>query len=388
MKNRNHSSANTFTATFRADRELKSDVIIRIDAIHHLGEMAAFQEMSKDTNHILLTDQNIERLYLQPVREALQKIGLNIHELIVAPVETSKSVDVYIKLIEQVLDLGIDKHSVIISLGGGVVNNIAGFLASTLYRGIGLIHIPTSLLAQSDAAIDFKQALNFRHGKNLVGSYYPAQKVIVDPLLLQTLDIRNIRNGLAESIKHALCQDADFLDYMLSHSQNLTDQDFLNTVVSTAIKLKLDVMSDDVENEYDEMLKQYGHTIGHAVEHLSQGKIYHGEAIAIGMCASARIGYMLGLSEADLITIHEDVFTRFGLPIKIPAEFSIDDIWNKIRYDKHFAGDLPNMGILQSIGVMAPNEYGGYAHAIPQDIVLQAIEASRPKHAVSVIRRK
>ncbi len=388
MTNKKHRSINAFVSTFRADRELKSDVIIHANAIHLLAELAVFHDMNKDSNHILLTDQNIAQLYLKPIQKALQSAGLNVYELIIAPGEASKSVSVYTKLIEQILDFGIDKHSVVISLGGGIVNNIAGFLASTLYRGIGLIHIPTSLLAQADAAIDFKQAVNFRHGKNLIGSYYPAQKIIVDPLVLQTLDIRHIRNGLGESIKHALCQDADFLDYLLSRHEELTDQDFLNTVVATTIKLKLEVMTDNIDAEYDEMLKQYGHSIGHAVEHLSNGQIYHGEAIAIGMCASARIGHMLGLSSADLIDIHEEVFTHFGLPVKIPAEFSREDIWNKIRYDKHFLSDLTNMGILQSVGVLAQNEDGGYAHSISQDIVFQAIEASRPKYHVSTVRRK
>lgn len=250
-------------------------------------------------------------------------------------------------------------------------------MASTLYRGIGLVHFPTSLLAQVDAAIDFKQAINFDHGKNLVGSYYPASKIIVDPLVLRTLDMRLIRDGLAESIKHAICQDTKFLSYICSNSEHLADLDFLAEVVSKSIELKLEVMSGDLDSDYDETLKQYGHAIGHAVEHLSDGEIFHGEAIAIGMCVSSEAALLLGLSDIETVEMHYDVFTRMGLPTTVPESLSLSDLWEKIRYDKHFLSGKAYMGLVRTAGVMALTNNGNYGHYVAREVIFEAIERNR-----------
>jgi 3-dehydroquinate synthase len=250
-------------------------------------------------------------------------------------------------------------------------------LASTLYRGIGLIHFPTSLLAQVDAAIDFKQAINFDHGKNLIGSYYPASKIVVDPIVLRTLDVRLIRDGLAESIKHAICQDTPFLSYIFSNSECLTDPEFLYEVVTKSIALKLEVMRGDLDSDYDETLKQYGHAIGHAVEHLSEGDLYHGEAIAIGMCVSAEIALLLGLSDEETLDQHYNVFQRIGLPTTVPEAFSLSDLWEKIRYDKHFLSGRAYMGLVRTAGVMAPTDNGNFGHYIEKSVIFEAIEKNR-----------
>jgi len=243
------------------------------------------------------------------------------------------------------------------------------------------VHIPTSLLAQVDAAVDFKQAINFEHGKNLIGSYYPASKIIVDPLVLRTLDIRLIRDGLAESVKHAICQDTKFLSYICSNSEHLTDPDFLYQVVVKSIDLKLQVMSNDMDSDFDETLKQYGHAIGHAVEHLSDGSIFHGEAIAIGMCVSAEIALLMGLSDTDTLDMHYDTFTRLGLPTTVPKGYSLSDLWEKIRYDKHFLSGKAYMGLIRTSGVLANAANGNFGHYIDQEVVFSAIDKNRKRQS-------
>ena len=213
---------------FHADNKFQSEVIFHIDSLKHLDSLGVFDDVRKESNHLLVTDKNIEKLYLRRVLECIEKSGRSVRTLIVPANEGSKSFFWYSQLVEKALDYGFDKYSVIFSLGGGVVNNLSGFLASTLYRGIGLIHLPTSLLAQVDAAIDFKQAINYSHGKNLIGNYYPASKIIIDPSVLVTLNKRLIRDGLAETIKHAFCQDTKFLEYIYQNSHQITDPNFLS----------------------------------------------------------------------------------------------------------------------------------------------------------------
>lgn len=363
--------------TFSANRIFISEVMVQNDGLQSLDKLGVFEGIRKESNHLLVTDKNVEKLYLRSVLEGIERSGRSVRTLVVPASESSKSFVWYSNLVQKALDHGFDKHSVIFSLGGGVVNNIAGFLASTLYRGIGLVHFPTSLLAQVDAAIDFKQAINFEHGKNLIGSYYPASKIVVDPRVLRTLDIRFIRDGLAESIKHAICQDTKFLSYIRSNSEHLTDADFLSEVVHRSIKLKLEVMSGDLDSDFDETLKQYGHAIGHAVEHLSDGEIYHGEAIAIGMCVSAEIAYALDLCDVETLEMHYDIFNKVGLPTIVPHGYSLSDLWDKIRYDKHFLSGKAYMGLVRTSGVMAKADGDNYGHYVEQKVVFEAIERNR-----------
>jgi 3-dehydroquinate synthase len=362
---------------FHADRKLQSEVIVLKNSLQKLDHLGVFDGIRKESKHLLITDKNVEKLYLRTVLKGIEQAGCSVRTLIVPANESSKSFKWYAHLVEKALDYGFDKHSVIFSLGGGVVNNLAGLLASTLYRGIGLIHFPTSLLAQVDAAIDFKQAINFDHGKNLIGSYYPASKIVVDPIVLRTLDVRLIRDGLAESIKHAICQDTPFLSYIFSNSECLTDPEFLYEVVTKSIALKLEVMRGDLDSDYDETLKQYGHAIGHAVEHLSEGDLYHGEAIAIGMCVSAEIALLLGLSDEETLDQHYNVFQRIGLPTTVPEAFSLSDLWEKIRYDKHFLSGRAYMGLVRTAGVMAPTDNGNFGHYIEKSVIFEAIEKNR-----------
>lgn len=365
---------------FTSRRPLSSEVFVKRNALSQLDALGLLDGINPNSQHLLLTDKNVEKLYLRSVLQCLERADLRVRTLVISPAESSKTLHVYADLVRRALDSHFDKYSVVFSLGGGVVNNLAGFLASTLYRGIGLVHFPTSLLAQVDAAIDFKQAVNFDHGKNLLGSYYPASKIVVDPSVLLTLDRRLIRDGLAESVKHALCQDSDFLSFIAAHSDQITQLTFLERVVHKSVELKLAVMGEDLDADYDEALKQYGHAIGHAIEHLSEGDIYHGEAIAIGMCVSAEISESLGLCDSELVEAHYQVFESLNLPVVVPPQFSHTDLWEKVRYDKHFVGGHLCMGLLRTRGVMAKTPSDSFTHSVDKEVLLAAIEKNRGRN--------
>lgn len=366
-----------------ADRKFSSQIILANGALNNLESIGLFKDIRKESKHFIITDNNIEKSYLKVVLNSIIKMGYIILPLIVPANEKSKDISVYSDLVKKTLDYGFDKHSVIFSLGGGVINNLSGFLASTLYRGIGLVHFPTSLLAQVDAAIDFKQAINHPHGKNLIGSYYPAQKIVIDPLVLSTLDIRFIKDGLAESIKHAICQDVEFLSFINIHSGNLKNPEFLYEVVKRSIELKLVLMTSKLDSEHDETIKQYGHAVGHAIEHLSNGEIYHGEAITIGMCVSAEIAVIMGMSDKKTLEMHYDVFNAVGLPTVVPCEYSAKDIWKKMRYDKHSLDGKIYTGLVKEIGAMALAESENYGHFIEESILEEAIKKNTGRDIVN-----
>lgn len=365
--------------SLRAKKQMESDIFLEAGLLKNLSDVGVFKDLRQDSQHFIITDENVGKLYLKQVESAFLEKEFKVHSFIVEASENSKSLAVYSEIAKKTLDTKFDKYSCIISLGGGVVNNLAGFLASTLYRGIGLIHIPTSLLAQVDAAIDFKQAVNHSFGKNLIGSYYPATKIIIDPMVLITLDSRFIKDGLAESIKHALCQDIAFYSFLCSNVNKLDDVNVLSKIVNRSIELKLELMNDDLDDDHDESIKQYGHAVGHAIEHLSNGHVYHGESISIGMCVSAEIALLLGLSDEKTRDLHYEIFEAINLPTKVPEEFSFEMIWNKMIYDKHSLNGKVYTGLVRAVGMMVETNAGKFGHYIEQDVLIEAVQANKSR---------
>ncbi len=299
----------------------------------------------------LFSDETVTPLYAAPLHEKMRRIGYNAHLITMPDGESSKSLASFTELTEQVLRLGVDERSVFVSVGGGVVCNVCGFIASCIYRGLNLIHLPTSLMAQCDAAISHKQAINGAYGKNMVGSYYSPRMVLVDVETLRTLDERLIPDGLAEVIKHALCQEPDYVDYLLSHSGDFTrDIDFLEEVVTRNVRLKCELVHLDPRELSVGMVMQYGHTLGHPVEHLSGYSLYHGESIAIGMVVAARVSRILNICDDNLPRIHVELMKKYRLPTDIPPGISVDGLIEAMKYNKRYLTEGTRMSLLQDIG--------------------------------------
>jgi 3-dehydroquinate synthase len=292
--------------------------------------------------------------------------------------EKHKTLDTFSKTADAVLANGIDKHTCIVSLGGGCVNNLCGFLASALYRGIWLVHMPTTMMAQADAAIDFKQAVNHPLGKNLLGAYYPASSIICDVMVLKSLSSRHLLNGISECVKHAMCQDETFLNYMVNNVNQLRSTDYLEHVIKTTTAHKAPTLTAYDSSDFNEMCPQYGHSIGHAVEHLSwkdqRGPpLLHGEACAIGMAVSAEVSYVMGICDEETVERHYEVFDALGLPSVIPANLPIEEVLAKLTFDKHFVAAKPTMGLLRKMGQMY-EENGVHGIKIEPDVLLEAIQ--------------
>lgn len=379
---------------FHRMKFMQSEIIVESGIVRRLPTVAKdiFPASCHASQNWLITDTIVDSLYGEQVLEGLREGGLKVSKIVVSAdtcdetgessAERHKTMAVFNSCVDQILDVGIDKCSAIISLGGGVVNNICGFLAASLYRGITLVHFSTTMMGQVDAAIDFKQAVNHHHGKNLLGAYHPASRIILDPTTLLSLSKRHMLNGLSEAIKHAITQSPELLEYILDNIDVLdgTDNDakatYLTDVIRCTIAHKVPTLNGDTDNDYNEMLPQYGHAVGHAVEHLSFScggqALLHGEAIAIGMCVSAEIAHIMGVCSMDVVDEHYRIFRLAGLPVYVPRSQTLQAIVKKLSRDKHYLAKKPTMGLPVEIGRMFETD-GVFGHSIEPDVLEQGL---------------
>ena len=316
----------------------------------------------------VFTDQTVHRLSGEVFVQRLAALGHDVHPMIMADGEGSKTLSHYAYLAERVLARGIDERSVLISLGGGAVCNVCGLLAATLYRGVTLVHVPTTLMAQADAAISHKQGINAARGKNLVGAYHAPRRVVVDIDVLATLDDRLVTDGLAEVLKHALAQDEAYLDELLLYDGSPRAPRFLERVVRRNIELKCALMARDPQERVEGMVLQYGHAIGHAVEVLSDFRLYHGESVAIGMMASAWVAHELGVADPRVVETHRLLLERYGLPTCLPDDQRVDEVIAHMRQDKRCLARTSRRGDEHRLALVAsPGELwvAGGESAVP-----------------------
>ncbi|MFU8802497.1 MAG: 3-dehydroquinate synthase, partial [Bradymonadaceae bacterium] len=305
----------------------------------------------------------------------------DVRRIVMAEGEEAKTLSNYVHLVEHVLAEGIDERSVLVSLGGGAVCNVCGFIASTLYRGIGLVHIPTTLMAQCDAAISHKQGVNGKLGKNLVGSYYAPSTIAVDVEVLSTLEDWLIPDGLSEVIKHALGQDPEYLQFLLDFDGSMFDLDFLEHVVRKNIELKCALMATDAKEHREGMVLQYGHTIGHPIEYLSGYELNHGQSVAIGMMVSARIARLLGGCDDEMVELHRGILEKFDLPTSIPSYIQPADILAAMRYDKRYLTEGTRMALVDAPGHLwkIDDDYAiPVSEAVTKEAILASYDEPRP----------
>ncbi|MCI2019109.1 MAG: 3-dehydroquinate synthase [Lentilactobacillus buchneri] len=297
----------------------------------------------------LVSDSNVASLYQERVAGALESVGFTVHNYQFPAGEASKSLGVLADLTRDMAADGFTRDDGVIALGGGVTGDLAGFLAATYMRGISLIQIPTSLLAQVDSSVGGKTAVDLDTTKNIIGSFYQPDLVIIDPETLNTLDRRDLVEGYGEIVKVAALTDGklwDLVQDINSPEDILANAEELSRL---SIQYKADVvMGDEKEGGLRQVLN-FGHTIGHAIEALADGDLRHGEAVSIGMVAITRIFEEKGLTQAGVNQKLIDRLQAVGLPITSPLLDS-DAVFDKIKNDKkNHAGHL-NLIYLHQIG--------------------------------------
>ncbi len=362
---------------FRLSSSTTTEMVVRRGCASGDDVDLGIRSESEASPIFVITDETVNRIYGERFAAAIAAQGHTVHKLVMPDGERAKTLPAFTTLVENVLAHGIDEHSVIVSLGGGVVCNVAGFAAATLYRGVGLVHVPTTLMAQCDAAVSHKQALNGERGKNLVGAYYAPRRIVVDIDFLATLDDRRLRDGLAEALKHALAQDRDYLAWFLAQSPDaIREPVFLEHVVRHNIELKCALMAEDPREHGRALVLQYAHNVAHAIEYLSGYALTHGEAVAIGMVVAANVARVLGGCDDTLVATHRDLVTRWGLPATIPADIETADLVAAMRYDKKTHVEGVRMPLLREVGALWRVD-GEYAIPVANPVLARALDASR-----------
>lgn len=292
---------------------------------------------------VVVTDDIVENLYLAPVKKCLEQ-NARIDSIVVKTGEKSKSVAQCDQLWQKLVELKTDRKTVIVALGGGVIGDLAGFIAASYARGLGFVQIPTTLLAQVDSSVGGKVGINLPQAKNMVGAFWQPQTVLIDPRVLSTLDERNYRAGLAEVIKYGVIMDVPLFEFLEDSVAAINDRDpdTLSKVIAWCCRCKSSVVeADETETSGRREILNYGHTFGHAIESVfGYGEYLHGEAIAIGMTCAARLAARIGLANAALLQRQSQLFETFGLPTRGPTE-QLDELVNAMKHDKKtVAGNL------------------------------------------------
>lgn len=246
---------------------------------------------------IIVTDINVAALQLETIRNSLLESGWGgLTEIVLPSGESSKNPELLQHIYDEALGAGIDRQTPILALGGGVIGDLAGFAAATLLRGLPLVHLPTSLIAQVDSSIGGKTGINHPLGKNLIGAFYQPKLVLTDLDLLPSLPELEWRSGLAEVVKHGLIADADFAEELSVNWDNILrrDRSIIRRMIIRAAKIKVDVVSEDERETSRRAILNFGHTFAHAIERVAgYGEFTHGEAVALGMRAATKVSAMV-----------------------------------------------------------------------------------------------
>lgn len=294
-----------------------------------------------ESKFLLITDENVFSLYEDRIKNIMKDLSYYVFKIV--PGERSKSIENYIKINKFLVENNFNRGDAIISFGGGVVGDLGGFVASTYLRGIDFIAVPTTLLSMIDSSVGGKNGINFMDLKNQVGSFYFPKYVHIDYSFLETLDERNINNGLAEIFKYSVLKDRELFEYLKS-----ADKIDYEKIIYKSLNIKLDFVRDDERDRGKRQKLNLGHTIGHGIESLSNYKLNHGESIGIGTIYMARAAYKLGLAKDDFYKDLIEAYKNHNLPISY--DFDTDKILEVLKHDKKIKNNIINLIIPTEIG--------------------------------------
>ncbi|MEZ4417823.1 MAG: 3-dehydroquinate synthase [Gemmatimonadota bacterium] len=322
----------------------------------------------------IIADRTVAGLHAPAVRAGL---GRPSDLYVFDPGEASKSVETWASLSESLLADHHDRGSVVVALGGGVTGDLAGFVAATLMRGVPVVQVPTTLLAMIDASVGGKTGVNTLQGKNLLGAFHAPAAVVIDPRLLETLPVGLRAQGLVEAVKHGAIRSVahlerieDAMDALLAAEPEVTA-----AVVAESVALKAEVVSADEREHGLRAILNFGHTLGHALEHLSGYRMGHGEAVAQGMVLEARLGEAIGVSDPGTAERLAGALRRLGLPIDGRLRYAAESVVARTRIDKKGRAGRARYVLLARPGMVAPAE--GWLHDVPEERVVETLQVQR-----------
>jgi 3-dehydroquinate synthase len=330
-------------------------------------------EVAPAHRYAVVSDAEVAPHYADPLVTSLGRHGRTSLHLVPAG-EASKTRESWSRLTDELLAAGCGRDTTVVALGGGVVGDLAGFVAATYMRGVPVVQCPTSLLAMIDASIGGKTAVDTPAGKNLVGAFHAPVAVLADIETLRTLPVAHRRSGLAEAIKHGVIADAEYFDRLEANLPALLECDRLATMdaVTRSVEIKATVVRADEHEHGVRKTLNFGHTLGHAIELSSGYALLHGDAVAIGMVLEARLAERVGVAREGIATAIERVLRGAGLPVARPTGMGADEVLQAARHDKKARGGSLEYALPARIGAMAGADRG-WAVEVSDDIVREVL---------------
>ena len=342
------------------------DILIEQGLLSQAGERVR-AVLPRAAKLAVVTDSNVEHLYTKTVIPSLERAGFETALFVIPAGEESKSAARLAWLWEGFMDFGLTRTDGVVALGGGVVGDLAGFAAATILRGVAFVQIPTTLLAQVDSSVGGKVAVDLEHGKNLAGAFYQPKLVLMDPDVLNTLPLSVFMAGMAEVVKYGCIWDADFFGFLAARPSRAALMEAIEHILFTCCDIKRQVVMEDERDTGLRMLLNFGHTLGHAYELAGRYVEWsHGEAVAAGMCAAARLGAALEVTPPDVPGRLEAVLAGLGLPTSISC--GMGDYSAAIGLDKKGAGVDISVILLDRMGHAVP-------HKMPRARLLEQLES-------------
>ena len=326
--------------------------------------------------YAIVTDTNVGPLYAERVRASVGHGRSRV--LTIEAGEAHKTRGTWASLTDEMLEAGFGRDTAVIALGGGVVGDLAGFVAATFMRGVPYVQVPTTLLAMIDASVGGKTGVDTPAGKNLVGAFHQPAAVVADPAVLASLPREHLRAGLAEAIKHGVIADAEYFDSVIDAAPVLlgdqqSSDDHLTPLVRRSVAIKAEVVRRDEREGGVRKTLNFGHTIGHAIELRSDFRMLHGEAVAVGMVVESRVAERVGVADAGTSKRVRDGVRRAGLPSEVPAGQTPADILVATRSDKKARAGIVEYALPARIGAMAGADRG-WSVPVADDVVLEVLK--------------
>jgi 3-dehydroquinate synthase len=351
-------------------------IVVEFGALGGLADLA--RAHARAHSYAIVTDENVAPHYLATIRAALANDAREAHAVVIPAGEQHKTREQWAAITDSLLSRAFGRDSTIVALGGGVVGDLAGFVAATYMRGVPVVQIPTTLLSMVDASVGGKTAVDTPAGKNTVGAFHPPSLVVIDPATLASLPRRELVSGLAEVIKHGVIADAGELDAVRAIASDLlgsnTPPAAIASLIERSVRIKARVVAADERELGLRKVLNFGHTIGHGIEAGSHYALLHGEAIAIGMVAEAEAAEREGIAATGTRRALESVLEAVGLPTRLPADLDHKRVLQLMQSDKKRRSGALEYAVPKRIGEMA-GESAGWAVPIPNESVLSALRA-------------
>jgi len=307
----------------------------------------------KAGHYVIVTDSNVDKIYGQTMLDALTQAGLKSSLIKIPAGESSKNIATVMDIAGKLLLAGAGRETLLIALGGGVVGDLTGFVASVFMRSVPYIQIPTTLVGQVDSAIGGKTAVDLPQGKNLLGTFYQPRAVFADLNFLGTLPDQEFNNGLAEIIKYGIIEDEKMFKFLEDNMDAVKsrDSDHLLKIIETCCRIKKSIVEIDEREQGLRRILNFGHTLGHALEALSDYALPHGEGVALGMIAAAKLSARMHYLSEDELTRVERVIAQAGLPTRISAALDSKAVIARLKMDKKKKGDVIHFVLIKKLGM-------------------------------------